>query len=116
MACHGLADPEGALTHRWAPVDVGRRQLDLREHHVHHAVEEVVLAGHVPVEGHRGDAHRPGERAHGECLEPDLVGVRDRGIEDTEHATAVCETTRSGSRLGLHRGHPSSLPLPDVRA
>ncbi len=49
---------------------------------VHHAVEELLLAGDVAVERHRLDAEGLPEAAHRQPREALLVDVGDRGVED----------------------------------
>lgn len=68
------ARPEGDL-----PVGSGDRQVDLGQHVVRDAIEDVVLAGHVVIQGHGLDAERLAELAHRERLDPALVGESDSG-------------------------------------
>ena len=49
-------------------------RLDLRVHDVGHAVEDVVLVAHVPVQRHRLDAEALADRVHRHRLKAALVG------------------------------------------
>ena len=60
------------------PLDRG---LDLADDDVDHAVEELVLVGHVLVERHRHDAQFLSELAHVQRLDPGGVGERDGGAQ-----------------------------------
>ena len=56
-----------------------RRQIDLAEHEIDHAVEEVVLVGHVVVQRHRLDPELVAEPAHAQRRDAVLIGKGDRG-------------------------------------
>ena len=58
----------------FGPVDLGDDQLQ-------HAIEQVVLVAHVPVEGHRLDAQLLAELAHAQALEALAIGQLDGGRE-----------------------------------
>jgi len=55
MAAEDLTGADRPLAHGRLPVGFDRRQADLAEHQVDHAVEQVALAGHVVVQRHRLD-------------------------------------------------------------
>jgi hypothetical protein len=57
---------------------IARRQLDLAEHDIHHAVEDLVLVGDMVVERHRLDVQAVREPAHGERADAVLVGEGHR--------------------------------------
>jgi hypothetical protein len=57
---------EHALAHRGLPVEVGERRVDLADHGVDHAVEHLVLVGHVLVERHRDDTELLCDLPHAE--------------------------------------------------
>ncbi len=64
------------------PARVGRRQLDLGQQPLHHAVQQQVLVLEVPVEGHRGDAVVLGQPADRHGLDALGVGERQGGADD----------------------------------
>jgi len=73
VAAEDLAGGGAPVPHRSLPGQVLRWQVDLREHHVHDPVEDLLLAGHVVVDRHRLHAEGGGEAADRERLGPDLV-------------------------------------------
>jgi len=52
---------------------------DVAQHQVGDAIEDVVLVGHVVVQRHRLDPDLPAEPAHGQRVDPALVGKHDGG-------------------------------------
>ena len=69
-----LADGDCPVAHGGLPVTVEGRHADLAEDDVDHGVDEVVLVGDVAIERHRPDAELLPEAAHGEGLDPAIVG------------------------------------------
>jgi hypothetical protein len=63
--------------HGLFPVDRVRGKVDLAHHEIDHAVEDVVLVGHVVVERHRLDTEPLAELAHCERPKARLVDERD---------------------------------------
>ena len=59
------------------PIGCTRGQVDLAEDQVDHAVEELVLVGHVVVQRHGLDPEGFAELAHTERRDPALVGEGD---------------------------------------
>jgi hypothetical protein len=86
VAEQGVARGENAPADRGLPVGVGGRRLDLADDDVDHAVEQLLLVGHVLVEGHRHDVERLRQVAHADRVEAGLVGERDRG---PQHALPI---------------------------
>jgi hypothetical protein len=82
VADEGVAGRDGSLAHGRLPVGLQRRQLDLAEDEVDHAVEDLVLVGDVVVQRHRLHAEGLGELAHGEGGDARLVGELDGGTQD----------------------------------
>lgn len=73
---------EGTGTDRIAPiVAFGTGQLDRREHHVDHAVEDRVFVRHVVVERHRLHAQFLRHPAHGDRLHAAAIRDPDRGFQ-----------------------------------
>ena len=83
------------LTHGLLPVERVGGQGDLGDDEVDHAVEHVVLVGHVVVERHRFDPEPQSELAHGQCVDALLVGKRDGGAQ---HPLPVERRPRLGIR------------------
>ena len=82
MAAEDLVSGDGPAAHRLAPVvDVGG-QVELLDHEVDHAVEDVVLVRDVVVERHRFHAEPRGHRAHRDRADSALVGDLHRRGED----------------------------------
>jgi hypothetical protein len=77
LARRDPAPPGGRL-----PARLVAGQLDLGEHAVDHAVEQVDLVGDVVVQRHRLDPQLHPELAHGERVEPAGVGERDGRPQD----------------------------------
>jgi hypothetical protein len=77
MPAEGLARRDPPVSHGRFPVAVGRRRLDLGEHEVDYAVEEIVLDGDVVVKGHCLDAEFVRESAHRQYVKPALIGQGD---------------------------------------
>ena len=76
--------------------DPADRRVDLADDDVDHAVEQLVLVGHVLVERHRHDAQFLSELAHVQRLDPRRVGERHGGAQ---HAVpAERHPTRSAGR------------------
>ena len=78
MAGEDIVGRDRPATHRLLPVVYVESQVDLARDELDHAVEDVVLVGHVVVQRHRLDAELLGELAHAERLDPTLVGKVDR--------------------------------------
>jgi hypothetical protein len=64
VARQGGPDRDRPLTHRRPPAGRVGRQLDLAEHHVDEAVQQVCLAGDVVIQRHRLDPDGLAELAH----------------------------------------------------
>ena len=71
--------------------------VDLADHDVDDAVQNVVLVLDVVVERHRLDAERLGELAHAERVDPAAIGQVDRGAQDA--FPGQCSERRCGSAL-----------------
>ena len=84
-ACRADSRP---LTHRRLPVGSARGQVDLAEDQVDHAVEELVLVGHMVVQRHGLDPEGVAELAHTERRDPALVG---EGDGSTQHPSPCSE-------------------------
>ena len=82
----GREDPPPDLA---LPVGSGDRGVDLADDDVDHAVEELVLVGHVLVERHRHHAQFLRELAHVQRLDPGVVGERDGGAQHPVPAQRV---------------------------
>jgi len=108
MASQRLAGGPGPLTHGRLPVGSARRQVDLAEHQVHHAVEELVFVGHVVVERHGLDAEGLAEPAHAERGDPALVGEGDAGMQ---HPVSAQRLPGLRGGLGGRRHFRFSSPL-----
>src|SRR5262249_19533455 len=67
---------------RVRPGGVAVGELPLGENDVEHPVEEVVLVGDVPVEGHRLETELVTEAPHRHRLDARPGGELDRGLED----------------------------------
>ena len=74
----GHHDPAQVLD----PVAAGRGPLDLADHDLGDAVEQVVLALDVAVDRHRVDAELLAELAHAQVVEAAPVGEGHAGLED----------------------------------
>src|SRR5271166_5786059 len=114
MAPQCLPGGFGPLTHRRLPVGSPRGQVDLAEDQVDHAIEELVLVGHVVVERHGFDPEGVAELAHAERRDPTLVG---EGDGSKQHSLPAQRDSGLCGRLGL-RSHllPSrSMPLTSLR-
>ena len=81
--------------------------LDVAQDQVDDAVEDVVLVGHVVVQRHRLDPELLAEPAHGQRLDPALVGQGDGGAQ---HPLPAQRGSPLGVRTGLcrHRDPPGA--------
>ena len=82
MAAEDLVSGDRPAAHRLAPVVDVRRQVELLDHEIDHAVEDVVLVRDVVVERHRFHAEPRRHLAHGDRADPALVGDLHRRGED----------------------------------
>ena len=69
--------------HSCLPVLLIRRELDLVQHEVDDAVQDVVLVPDVVVQRHRFHPERLAEPAHGHRLDPARVREANGGVEDS---------------------------------
>jgi hypothetical protein len=101
MAPQRLPGGLGPLPHRRFPVGSARGQVDLAEDQVDHAVEKLVLVGHVVVQRHGLDPEGFAELAHAERGDPALVG---EGDGRKQHSLPAQRGSGLCGRLGL-RSH-----------
>jgi hypothetical protein len=101
VAIERLPGGDRPPAHRDPPVAVGRRQLDLAEDEVDHAVEELVLGRQVVVERHRADAELLGQPAHRQRLDSLAGGELDRSLDD-----AILVERRARLGCGFQCGLP----------
>ena len=103
VAAEDLAGGGAPVPHRSLPGQVLRWQVDLREHHVHDPVEDLLLAGHVVVDRHRLHAEGGGEAGHDQRRGEQQ---QQRPSAATAHATAWTVTRRGPFRGTPHAGPP----------
>src|SRR5450631_4341403 len=72
----------GAISHRRLPLAAPRRQLDLPEHHIDHAVEDLVLVRDVVVQRHGFDLQAVRQPAHGERADAIRISEGDAFEDD----------------------------------
>jgi hypothetical protein len=59
-----------------------RLHLRIRVGRIDHAVQQLVLVGHVLVQRNRHDAELLGELAHAECVDTAVIGQGDGGAQN----------------------------------
>ena len=97
----------GPVAHGRLPLGVRQGELDLAEHEIDHAVENLVLAGHVVVERHRLDVQPVREPAHRQRAHARLVGQGDRL---GKHALPAQRGALAPAQIGTWR-HERRPPL-----
>jgi hypothetical protein len=110
VAHEDVAGRGRAPAHRLLPITLTRGQLDLGEHEVDHAVEQLVLVRDVVIERHGAGAEFATQPTHAERLEPFGIGEPERLAQ---HAQRVEPLARLGTapvlshRASLHLDPPS---------
>ena len=82
MAEHHGSGGHDPSPHGGLPVGVPRRWLDLPDHDIDDAVEDVLLVPDVVVERHRVDTERLAELAHADSVAAALVGELEGSLKD----------------------------------
>jgi hypothetical protein len=93
---------------RRLPVDVARREIDLREHEVDDAVDDRLLVRDVVVDGHRLHVEMCRELADRERLDPDRVREFECTGQHTIRGQRLATLTSLFGRAlgGGHRSRP----------
>ena len=94
MARQHLAGRHRPLLHGQLPAGPVGGQVDLAEYPVDHAVEQLALAGHVVIQGHRLDPENLPEPAHAERTDAMFVG---KGDGRAQHLVAVQRSPTIGA-------------------
>ena len=102
-----LVGGEGRLPEGGRPVLVPGGHLNLAQNQLDDPVAQVLLVGDMVVERHRLDAELLAEPAHGERVEPLLVGDPDRRAQ---HAVPRQRSAVLSARFGLG-SHAASFNL-----
>ncbi len=110
-----MAQGDGPLPHRQSPLLARRGQFDLAEDQIDNAVEQVLLVGHMVVQGHGLDPDGLAELAHAERLQTAGVGEvptpptarRDERRLARRHRPAAPRT----AAVPVHRPAPGRLHL-----
>jgi hypothetical protein len=104
-----LASRQDPLAHCRLPVafagghpDRAYGVIDLRDDDVDHTVEDLILVGHVVVERHRFHPEFLGKPAHGQSLDPALIGHLNGRAQHSIFAQR--DSGPGGSRIGC-RSH-----------
>ncbi len=97
VAGQHVAHGKRPLPHRLSPAVVRRGQFDLGEDQIDHPVQQVLLVGHVVVQGHRLDPDGLAQLAHAERLQTAGVGEFDRGAQDPLPGERLAGLLRAGS-------------------
>jgi hypothetical protein len=89
------------------PRDIRIRKRVLTHHRIEELSDEVFLVGDMVVERHRLDAEILAEPAHGERLDPVLIGERHGG---GDHPRPGQRSAPLLARLGSGGGHELGIP------
>ena len=82
MPRQNVAKGYRAPSHGRSPAGARRREVDLSEHQIDEAIDEVVFAGQVAIERHRGSAQVLGEVSDREGVEATRIGLRPGSAQD----------------------------------
>ena len=101
MEAEDRVSGDSSAAHRLAPVLGVLRQVELLDHQVDHAVEDVVLVRDVVVERHRFHAEPRRHLAHGDRADPALIGDLHRRGEDAVPIQGRARRGLLGASAGL---------------
>jgi hypothetical protein len=114
------AEPAGGASQHVVPVArLSRRDLQLGQHQLDDAVEQLLLARREPVQAHRVAVERPAEAPHRQGLHP--VGVdqaqrRDQHVVSGQHRAARAARPARFRIVGVRRAchlhdPPAGVPV-----
>ena len=69
-------------SHRFSPAGAFFRDLDLADHQIQHAFEDLFLVGYVLVDRHRLEAEFGTQSTHRQGAESASIGEVDRGLKN----------------------------------
>ena len=100
MAKHHGTSGHDPSSHGRLPIGGLRRWLDLPDHDIDDAVEDVLLVPDVVVERHRVDTERLAELAHADGIAAASIGELEGSLEHP-----LLAQREPGSGLGICLGH-----------